>query len=418
MPQNKLNVTSKKVLQINAGVGFGSTGKIVESIGRMAMKNGYDSYAAYGRVALPSELHLLKIGSKCDPCLHYIRSLLFDAHGLGSHRATCTFLKEVEKLAPDIIHLHNIHGYYLNIIDLFAFLKEYGRPVVWTFHDFWPITGHCAHFTSAKCVKWKRGCRSCPIWNRYPKSITDNSSRNYKLKQSLFSQIEDLEIVTVSHWQAEMLKESFLGGKRITTIYNGINLDTFKPVDVDRTYLRDNYGINTKINLLGVATSWSRRKGLERFVELRRLLPEEIGIVLVGLSEKQAKELPAGIVGIHRTSDQSELAHLYSMADIVMNLSEEETFGLTTVEGFACGTPGIVMETTASPELVTPQTGLVASHNDIHNIEQSVYEILRKGKVSYTIPCRERACDKYDQKKQWMKYIDIYNNKINTSATR
>ncbi|MCW1735272.1 glycosyltransferase family 4 protein [Anaerorudis cellulosivorans] len=401
-----------KLLQINSVVNSGSTGRIAEEIGQTAIAAGWESYIAYGRHARTSQSELIKIGSDWDIRMHGLQTRLFDRHGLASTAATREFVEQIKKIKPDIIHLHNIHGYYINIEILFRYLKDANIPVVWTFHDCWPITGHCAYFTFVECEKWKTQCFSCPQKKDYPSSyFLDRSKQNYTKKRKLFTSVHDMTIVPVSNWLADIVKQSYLKDYPIRVINNGIDVNVFSPQS--RNNVRIKYGLADKFILLGVATEWGRRKGLHDFIELSKTLKDDEIIVLVGLKEDQIKILPENIIGITRTESTQELAEFYSSADVVMNISYEETFGLTTVEGFACGTPGIVYNTTASPELVDDSTGLIVDPGDIKGLVKAITQIKEKGKQSYSEACVKRAHRLYRKEDRYREYIELYKELLN-----
>ena len=389
-----------KLLQINSVANIGSTGRIAEQIGQAAMKAGWESYIAYGREAGQSQSHLIKIGSQLDVMWHGVVTRLFDRHGLASKRATKKFVSQIKEIQPDIIHLHNIHGYYLNYEILFEYLSKADIPVVWTFHDCWAMTGHCSYFMGVNCDKWIVECSTCPLLDNYPKSYVDNSIVNFRRKRESFNSV-DIHIVTVSQWLYKIVDHSFLKDKSRQVIYNGIDIDKFK-------YVINNKYIEGKRLLLGVASTWEERKGLSDYCSLSEILPDEYQIVLIGLTSKQIKNLTPRIIGIERTNNINELVQYYSAADVVMNLSYAETFGLTTVEGFACGTPSIVYDTTASPELITENTGIVVPLGDISAVKDAVVEICRKGKNHYSQFCRERALTHFNKEDKFKEYIELY----------
>ena len=224
-----------KLLLINSVANIGSTGRIAEQIGQAAMKAGWESYIAYGREAGQSQSHLIKIGSQLDVMWHGVVTRLFDRHGLASKRATKKFVSQIEEIQPDIIHLHNIHGYYLNYEILFEYLSKADIPVVWTFHDCWAMTGHCSHFVKIGCFRWKNKCNDCPLLQDYPKSFFDGSERNYSRKRNSFD-IEKLNIVSVSKWLNSVVEESYLSKIDKYIIYNGVDIDLFKPVKSKKGY--------------------------------------------------------------------------------------------------------------------------------------------------------------------------------------
>lgn len=396
------------ILQINTVANSGSTGKIAEGIGREVIRRGWRSVIAYGRWANDSQSELIRIGTSFGNKEAAIENRILDNQGLASRRATREFIQKIECLKPDVVHLHNIHGYYLNYPQLFTFLKERDIPVVWTFHDCWPMTGHCAYFDYSGCKKWKTGCYDpCPCKGDYPKSILfDRSRRNWVKKSRCFHLINKMTLVAVSDWLAELMKDSMLSNYPVKIIKNGVDISVFTPqLDVD--ILRQQYGLNKAKILLGVANIWDERKGLRDYVRLAEKLPDNYHIVLIGLNDKQIDGLPLNILGLTRTSSQRELARWYSLADIVLNLSYEETFGMTTIEGFACGTPCIVYDRTASPELAGEGTCLVAKAGDIEDVISKLRMIRKKTKeISYS--CRKRAEEQYDQSLCFEEYMKLY----------
>ena len=402
---------NKKVLQINTVVNTTSTGRITEEIGLTAMSNGWESYIAYGRNKRPSASNLIKIGNDIDIKLHGLQTRLFDRHGLASKGATIKLIQEIKTINPNIIHLHNIHGYYLNYEILFEYFSVANIPTVWTFHDCWPITGHCVYFSYVGCEKWKTQCYKCPQKTLYPASyIIDRSKKNYNLKKESFNSLSNLTLVPVSQWLSGILNDSFLQNYPIKTIHNGVNTEVFKPYD--GSSVRVKYELEDKFILLGVANVWEPRKGMVDFIELSKHLSDDYKIVLVGLTKKQIEQLPENILGIERTENVEELADIYSSADIVLNLSYEETFGLTTVEGFACGTPGIVYNSTASPELIDKSTGIVVGQGNMNKLVEAIYTIKNNGKQYYSDACVSRAHRLYKKDDRYKEYIDLYEELI------
>lgn len=403
------------LLQINATSNWGSTGKIAEQIGLCAATHGWKSYIAYGRMSNPSKNQLVKIGSALDTYEHYLEGLLFDNEGLASRRATKKFLRHIAEIKPNVVHLHNIHDHYLNYKLLFEYLNTTSIKVVWTFHDFWPVTGHCMHFVSKSCEKYRDGCSDCPMKSIYPKTILDFSSRNFKLKKKLFAANRNLHIVTVSQWVADMVKLSFLGDKPIRVISNGVDLNVFKPTSVadidNEAEMSDLFDrIEDKFVILSVASQWKHDKGLDDYVKMSSVLDKDEIIVLVGVDEQISKNLPNNIIGIKHTNNAKELAALYSRADVVTVLSSAETFGLTVVEGYACGTPAVVYNNTAPPALITKETGLVANNGDYMAAYEAIRIIKNKGKIFYSDSCINFVAKKYNKDKCFEKYVQLYND--------
>ena len=402
------------LLQINSTANWGSTGRIAEQIGAVAMSHGWDSYIAYGRYVAPSKSKLIKVGSLFDSFLHLLFSRLSGHHGWYSRRATKALIKKIEQINPDVIHLHNIHGYYINYPLLFDYLASRRKAVVWTMHDCWPFTGHCAHYHMHNCYKWQSdGCRHCKYIHDYPKACYDHTHRNYQSKKQHFLSLGNhLTIVPVSQWLAGQFKQSFFASLRIQPIYNGVDTAIFAPTSNSNIKLR--YGIADKILLVGAATVWNAAKGYDDFLRLRTKLSSRFMIMLVGLSQNQIKRLPQGIIGIERTQSQQELAEIYAAADIVLSLSRQETFGLTIAEAMACGTPVIAYNTTALPELITERTGRVVSQvGDVDGVADAIDAIVTSTKEAFSAQCRRRATTYFDKNSCSEKYITLYNELIN-----
>lgn len=406
-----------KLLQINVTTNSGSTGRIAEGISLLAMSNGWESYIAYGRNANKSQSQLIRIGNDFDIKLHGLLTRLFDNHCLGfsSKKATKEFIKEIEQINPDIIHVHNFHGYYVNIEVLFNYLSKKNIPIVWTLHDCWAFTGHCAHFDFVGCYKWKTQCYSCPQKQSYPSSfLTDNSKKNYTKKKELFNSIKNMTIVPVSYWLGNLVRESFLNRYPIKVIQNGIDINAFSIKEFDD--IQSKYNLKDRFIILGVAGVWSTSKGLDDFIKLSQQLKEDEIILLVGLSKKQIELLPKNIIGIQRTESVDELAKFYSMADIYFNASIEETFGLTIVESFACGTPAIVYNKTAIPEVMDKKVGWVVEQGDVDSILHIISNLKSEPKSikeERKINCREKAERLYNKDIKFQEYFELYKKIIN-----
>ena len=348
-----------KILQINSVCGVGSTGKIAQNLYHGLKAEGHECKIAWGRRyggTVPLE-DTIRIGSKFDHYRHGLATRLWDRHGFAARGATQYFLDKVEKYAPDIIHLHNIHGYYIHIGLLFHFLSEYGKPVVWTLHDCWSFTGHCSYFDFVGCAKWKVQCHDCTQTKSYPKSLGyDNSIWNYQKKKELFTSIPKMTLVSPSHWLAGLVKQSFLAKYPIEVIHNGIDRNIFKPTPSN---LRERFGLMNKKIVLGVANVWSERKGFNDMLKLADLLPTEYQIVMVGVSKKQKDKLPQNILGIIRTDSPQELAQWYTTADVFVNPTYEDNFPTVNLEAQACGTPVVTYDSGGSPECVVNAGGRV-----------------------------------------------------------
>lgn len=399
-----------KLLQINVTANWGSTGRIAEDIGLLTISQGWDSYIAYGRGIPASRSNLLRIGNDWDMRLHAVQSRLLDNHGLASKNVTRQFVKQVEEIKPDIIHLHNIHGYYLNYPILFDCLSCMEIPVVWTLHDCWFYTGHCAHYSAIKCYRWKSGCYDCPQRRSYPTSLLiERSAKNFQTKKVAFTSLKNLTLVPVSNWLAGDVRQSFLSDCRMVVIHNGIDVHIFTPRNIQKSALK----LENKFLIIGVASVWSTRKGLEDFMRLRKMLSDDFQIVLLGLTDKQIKALPRGIVGINRTNSVEELADYYSVADVFVNPTWEDNFPTTNIEALACGTPVITYRTGGSVEAVSQGTGMIVEQGDLEGLSNAVQYICKKGKEMFQNVCRERAVKYFNKNDRYREYLELYNQLLN-----
>lgn len=390
-----------KVVQINVMAGHGSIGRISDQIGSLAQDSGWESWIAYGRGCPSGKSKLIRIGNRLDAWMHAAESRIFDNHGLASRRATKKFVEQLERMQPDVVHLHNIHGYFLNYPILFRWLKEWGGPVVWTLHDCWAFTGHCAYYSHQKCDKWRRECNDCPQLRRYPSSIVaDNSTRNFRKKKETFCSIDNLTLVGVSEWLGRQISESFLGKYPVHIFPNGIDTKAFRP------------GVKTEANsrhsVLGVANVWDYRKGLDDFIKLRTILPSNYDITLVGLSAWQAARLPKGIRGIKHNSDMEALAEIYSKADVYVNPTVDDNFPTTLLEAMACGTPVVSYDTGGCREAIVPAAGRIVVKGDANALAEAVTDICENRDTDRNGKCRQHAVDAYNMDINLRRYISLY----------
>lgn len=403
----------KRLLQINPVLRTStSTGRIMQEIGELAMQNGWESHVAYskGRDGLKaSTSHTLPIGNRWSVALHGLETRLLDRHGLGSTQATHRFVGEIERLRPDIIHIHNIHGYFLNYRVLFDYLSRCGIPVVWTVHDCWLYTGHCYYYTYADCDRWQTGCHDCPQQHEFPASwLRDRSARNYADKKAAFTSMpkDKLVIVPVSQWICDEMQRSFLRGYDFRVIHNGINTSVFEPCATQE--IRDRYGLGRKHVLLGVASIWSEEKGLDDFMRMSRQLNDDEVIVLVGITEKDRKRLPPHIIGIRRTENTRQLAELYSVADAFINPTRQDNYPTVNLEAIACGTPVITYRTGGSVEAVTDDTGFIVDTGDIEGLLEAARTASHRGKTYYRPLCRRYALDHFNKEDRYADYLRLY----------
>ena len=343
-----------KILMINVVCGIRSTGRICTDLAAELEKQGHEVKIAYGREKVPEQFqkYAVRVGTDLDVYMHALKSRLFDSAGFESKRVTRKFVNWIREYDPDVIHLHNLHGYYINVEILFQYLKECGKKIIWTLHDCWAFTGHCTYFDYIGCDKWKKSCARCPQKKEYPTScLKDNSYYNFRRKKDVFQNIPNMTLVTPSNWLKTLISQSFLRKYPVNVIHNGIDTSVFKPVDYSiQERLRQEFGILNKTIILGVASVWNRRKGLDVFVALSKLLPGNYQIVLIGVDKKQAKKLPDNIITIARTNNTEELAAWYSTADIFVNQTMNDNDPTVNLEAIACGTPVITFDTGGSPE--------------------------------------------------------------------
>ena len=394
-----------KIAQINTVCGNGSVGRITVDIYHALKKSGHEGQIFYGRRTAPEGVDAEFFGNSFDMGIHVLHTFVKGTHGFSSKKQTLQLIEKIKEFNPDLIHLHNIHGFYLNVEILFDYLKKCKKPVIWTLHDCWSFTGHCAYFDYVQCDKWKTGCEKCPQYkNTYPYALfKDNSRNNFQRKKEAFTGVPGLTIVTPSKWLARLVKESFLKEYPVCVIQNGIDLERFVPQETQQ---------KEKHLVLGVANVWDRRKGLEYFKEMRkRLDPQMYEIAVVGVSKKQIKELPEGILGIEHTKNVEELMQLYSKASVYVNPTLEDNFPTTNLEALACGTPVITFATGGSVESVDESCGRVVPKRDVEGLCKAVEELCEKCETMRAA-CRERALS-YNKYVRFGEYLALYEESIN-----
>ncbi len=404
----------KKLLQINPVIRINtSTGRIMQEIGELAMENGWDCYIAYsyGRDGIkPCKSRLVPVGNKWSVVWHGLETRLFDRHGLASVHATHQFIRQIEKMKPDIIHIHNIHGYFLNYPILFEYLSKSGIPVVWTVHDCWLYTGHCYYYSYIGCDKWKNGCGHCPQKRDFPTSwFIDRSYQNFLDKKKAFTSLKpgQLTIVPVSDWIRGEMKQSFLKDCNFQVIHNGINTEVFKPSEMET--IKQKYNLADKHILLGVASIWSEEKGLFDFIKLAGLLREDERIVLVGIKPEEKKLLPENIIPISRTENIQQLAELYSAADVFVNPTWQDNYPTVNLEAIACGTPVVTYRTGGSVEAIAEHTGMVVEQGDVEGLLKASRSIMQGGKKLCTEACRAYALAHFKKEERYADYLNLYN---------
>lgn len=401
-----------KIAQINM-IPYGSTGKIMLQVAETVRESGHSArsyttvpYDRKDKNKTVSEPELYYWGSFKENKYHYYLGSLLGRNGCFSHVGTRQLIKQLKKFQPDIIHLHNLHKFCINLSMLFKYIKKNNIRVVWTLHDCWSFTGQCPHFEMVGCDKWKTGCHNCPQINIYPRSRVDNSKRMWGFKKKWFTGISDLTIVTPSQWLANLVKESFLKEYPVKVINNGIDLSVFKPTKSD---FKAKYKCDDKVVLLGVAFGWGKRKGLDVFLELaKRLDREKYQIVLVGTDENTDRQLPDNVISIHRTQNQVELAEIYSAADLLVNPTREDNYPTVNMEAIACGTPVITFKTGGSSEILDETCGVVVERDDVDSLEKEIIRICDE-KPYLQEACLKRA-QEFDMNRKFKEYVDLYEN--------
>ncbi|MBO5312815.1 MAG: glycosyltransferase [Clostridia bacterium] len=389
------------IVQINAVCESGSTGMICQSVSDLLSKKGVENYVLYTMGGKSAHPLFLKYSNKWYTKLQSLKSRVFGNYGFNSKYATRRLIKELERIKPSIVHLHNLHSQNCNLEMLFKYLKKTRIKIFWTFHDCWAFTGYCPHFDMIGCDKWKNGCYECPLRKEYS-WFFDKSKKLYKRKNELLNGL-DLTIISPSEWLGRAVKESFLKDYEVKVINNGIDLEVFKPTESN---FKEKYGLQDKHIVLGVAFGWGPKKGLDCFIELSKRLPESYQIVLVGTDTSVDKQLPDNVISIHKTQNQRELAEIYTAADVFVNCTREENFPTVNIEALACGTPVITFDTGGSSEIVDKSCGSVVPKNDIKELQQKIVEFCKKKPLLFEL-CLERSKN-FEDSEKFLSYLQLY----------
>ena len=392
------------IIQINTVFPSGSTGKICKGIVERCRENGIECYVAYAHRNEQAGSYEIEVSSWWDHHVHNRVARMTMGIGQFSYFRTKRFLRRIKKTRPDVLHLHNLHGNYINLRLLFEFIKKEKIAVVWTLHDCWSFTGYCAYYGIVECDKWKTECGDCPNRHSDPVTVLDRSRTMFRKKKKLFCGVERLTVVTPSEWLAGQVRQSYLKDYPVRVINNGIDLSIFKPTDGD---FRTKHGIREdEFILLGVANVWDRRKGLETFVELSKRLDSQYRIVLVGTNDRIDSMLPPNVISIHRTQNQTELAEIYSSADLFVNPTLEDTYPTVNMEAVACGTPVLTYDTGGSAEMIDETCGCAVAQGDVDALEREIIRICQS-KAYSTDACLRHAA-RYDMYIRFQEYVDLY----------
>ena len=393
-----------KVVQINATCGIGSTGKICVGISELLTKANIENYILYS-----SRSNGYPLGISCSDDRYIktqaLKAKLLGNYGFQSRKATRNILSELERIQPDVVHLHNIHGHDCHLGMLFDYFRKYHIRLIWTFHDCWAFTGYCPHFTMANCDRWRHGCGNCPQRRDYS-WLFDRSAELFAAKKRLLQE-RNLMIATPSQWLADLVQQSFLKEYPVRVIPNGIDLAVFRPIESD---FRRNYGLEDKKIVLGVSYGWDVRKGLDVFIEMARCLPDDYRIVLVGTNAETDRYLPSNVISVHRTQNQKELAEIYSAADVLVNPTREENYPTVNMEAIACGTPVVTFRTGGSPEMLDSTCGAVVARDDPDALEQEIIRVCEDRPFPKD-QCIAKA-QEFDQKQRLKEYLQLYERVI------
>jgi len=396
-----------KVLQVNAVYNYSSTGRTTAEIHHTLKECGIDSFVACSRIN-NTDGYVYHIGSEADIKIHGLMSRISGMQGYFSYFATKKLLRYMDSLNPDIVHLRILHANYINLPLLLKYLADKKIAVVITLHDCWFFTGKCCHYIDDNCYKWKEGCGNCPrLKNDNVSWFFDRTKKLWRDKRDLFFRIDRLGVIGVSDWTTNQAKQSFLSSAKIVKrIYNWIDSDVFKPKDTN--HLRSAMKLQNNFVILGVASGWSEKKGLSQFIKMADHIGSQDRIILIG-NMKQKVGLPNNIIHIEQTDDIEQLAEYYSMADVFVQLSLTETFGKVTAEALSCGTPAIVYNATANPELIGEGCGYIAEKNDLSQVIEHIMQVKKNRKSFYSEKCIKYAKANFDKTKNIKEHIDMYN---------
>lgn len=395
----------KTIVEIN-GINYSSTGNITLNIARELRKNGFEVYTACknSRVGRGFQYdQQIFIGTRIERVISERLAKLTGKKGCYNIFNTFLFIHKLKKIKPDLVHMHLLHDTFINLRMLFNYIRKYNIPVVWTFHDCWAFTGQCSYFDLVECDKWKMVCHDCPQTDTYPGTyFIDKTGYMWKKKKKWFSGVRNLTIVTPSIWLKDLVKQSYMKDYPVEVIYNGINLDIFKPTESD---FRKKYNLEDKKIILGVSYGWSITKGVDVFVKLASMLPENYQIVMVGSNDENDKSLPENIISIHKTYDQHELVEIYSSADLFINPTRQDNFPTVNMEALACGIPVLSFRTGGCPEIINNSCGSIVDKNDIETFKNEIIRICET-KPYTKQDCLQRAKE-FDMTVRYQEYVDL-----------
>lgn len=399
-----------KILQINAIYGGGSTGRTTAELDKGLMERGISSIVAVSKSNIKRD-NIYIIGNKLDWKIHAFLSRLWGKQGYFSKRATKGLIKYIEKKKPDVIHLRNLHANYINVPLLLQYIIKNNIPTVITLHDCWTFTGKCCYYTDDCCERWKDHCGKCPALKKWNSSwFFDFSKKMLEEKKAYFSSIKRLAVIGVSDWITNEARQSILGNAwKVKRIYNWIDLSTFHPIEDN--ILRKEFGHEERFVILGVSQTWSVEKGILIFRELAEKCPDDMFVLVGNLPEQY--EMPENVISAGAVSDVHTLAKFYSMADVLLNPSVQETFGKTTAEAISCGTPVIGYNVTATPELIGENCGaIVEASGNIGDIIHAIDVVKKNTKKHYSKYCVDFAKENFSKEKLIDEYVSLYKEMV------
>jgi len=383
----------------------GSTGRIMLGIAKTTKDNQFE-YKCFAPKSKNNpkidEKTQVYFGTYLETALCTRLAKITGLNGCFSYFNTFALIRLLNKYKPDIIHLHNLHDCYINFPILFRYLGKRKIKIVWTLHDCWSFTGGCTYYLASECKKWLTDCKKCPGYS-YPCGNKKRSSYILNLKRKYISFIDNLTVVSPSKWLENEAKFSFLKKYEIITINNGIDIEKFFR---KQNSLRDFYLIKNKFVLLGVASPWNYRKGIDLIIELSKKINNDLFvIILVGTDEALSESLPSNIISVKKTNSLDELVDLYSIADVLINPTREDNFPTVNIEALACGVPVITFNSGGSAEAIDKKTGIVTKEKTVEALYYSILEI-------YNNPLKREDCvyksKEYDSLEAFKKYTSLY----------
>lgn len=405
-----------KIVQINETCGTGSIGRTTAEFAQACSDMGHEAYVFYAS-GNPTYEKSIRIGNRTFQRIHALHSRISGKQGYASYIPTMQLIRKLDRIKPDVVQLRNLHANYVNLRMLLGYLAKKDIVTVITLHDCWFFTGKCTYYVSAQCTKWKEECGRCPLLHQDNVSPTfwfDRTKTCLADKKKWFSAIPRLAVVGVSQWVASEAKQSFLGDRNPVGIYNWIDMNVFRPRET--AMLREEHGFKDKFVVLMVTAGISENKGYLVLKALSERLDSEFQLIVIGRNPRDLP-IPENVLHIPHTNDAVELSKYYSMADVCVNTTKFETFGKVTAEALCCGTPVIVYNNTASPELVGPGCGYVVDENAGYDaVAEAIQKVRETGKQQMTESCTAYAGKMFSKEKGVERYLEIYGKLLNRSS--